>query len=348
MNRITMKMLADELQLSVATVSKAITDSHEISNETKLRVNALVQELNYVPNHYASSLGRRNSKTIGVIIPEVVDSFFAQAINGIESVAQEKGYSVLIYLTHENYEKEKAILKDFENGRVDGVLMSVSRETTKADHITRLINKGVPLIFFDRVFDGIDATKITTNDFESAYLATKHLIINGCKRILFLSFSNSLSISGKRLNGYKKALLEYKMKVSDKNILNFTNESKSDYILLKRKLKSAKRVDGILASVEKLAFPIYQACEELNLTIPGDVQVISFSNLETASFLNPPLTTIAQPAFDIGKTAASILMKALGRKNFYLQKEDVVIASTMVLRKSTKPPCPPKGGSWTL
>ncbi|MCW3089884.1 MAG: LacI family transcriptional regulator [Ferruginibacter sp.] len=330
-----MKMLAKELRLSVATVSKAITDSHEISNKTKLRVNELVQKLNYVPNHYASSLGRRNSKTIGVIIPEVVDSFFAQAINGIESIAQEKGYSVLIYLTHESFEKERTILKDFESGRVDGVLMSVSRETTKGDHINGLMDKGIPLIFFDRVFDGIETTKIITNDFESAYMATKHLAKHGCKKILFLSFSNILSISCNRLNGYKKALLECNMEVTDKNILNFNNDPKSDYLLLKKKLKSAKRVDGILASVEKLSFPIYQACEELKLTIPGDVQVISFSNLDTASFLNPPLTTIAQPAFEIGRTAASILMKALGRKAFELQKEDIVIPSTLVLRRST-------------
>src|SRR4051794_923555 len=150
MNKLTIKMLAKELQVSVSTISKAIRDSHEISDKTKQRVNDLVEKLNYVPNPYASSLRRRNSKTIGVVIPEVVDSFFAQAINGIELVAQEKGYHVLIYLTHESFEKEKLILKDFESGRVDGVLMSVSRETIQGDHMRQLMSKGVPLVFFDR------------------------------------------------------------------------------------------------------------------------------------------------------------------------------------------------------
>lgn len=336
MNKITIKILAKELQLSVSTVSKAIRDSHEISIETKLRVNKMVKKLNYVPNPYACSLGSRNSKTIGVVIPEVVDSFFALAINGIESIAQENGYHVLIYLTHEHFEKEKIILKDFESGRVDGVLMSVSRETTQHDHIRELMKTGVPLVFFDRAFDEIVTTQITTNDYESAYLATEHLIKNGCKKILFLSFSNILSISSKRLRGYQDALVAYNLEVSEANILSFCNESNRDYLLLKNKLASSESADGIIASVEKLAMPVYQVCEELQLNIPNDIQVISFSNLETAAFLNPPLTTITQPAFEIGKIAATVLMKALGKNKIELLKEEIVIPSTIVIRRSTK------------
>ncbi|MEJ7587270.1 MAG: LacI family DNA-binding transcriptional regulator [Ferruginibacter sp.] len=237
MKKLTIKMLSKQLGLSVSTISKAIRDSHEISSETKQRVNALVEKWNYVPNPYASSLRQRNSKTIGVVIPEVVDSFFAQAINGIESIAREKRYHVLIYLTHEKYEREKMILKDFESGRVDGVLMSVSRETTNSDHIADLMNMGVPVIFFDRVPEGIQTTKITTNDYESAYEATTHLVKKGCRQILFLSFSNSLSISANRLTGYKNALLDNGLKVLDKNMITFNNDPKTDHLLLKKKLK---------------------------------------------------------------------------------------------------------------
>ncbi|MET3112347.1 LacI family transcriptional regulator [Pedobacter sp. CG_S7] len=336
MSKITIKILAKELQLSVSTVSKAIKDSHEISNETKLRVTEMVKKLNYIPNAYAGSLGSRNSKTIGVVIPEVVDSFFALAINGIESIAQKNGYHVLIYLTHESFEKEKTILKDFESGRVDGVLMSVSRETTQHDHIDDLLKTGVPLVFFDRTFDEIETTQITTNDYESAYLATEHLIKNGCKKILFLSFSNILSITSKRLRGYQDALVAHNLALSEDNIIPFYKESKIDYLNLRSKLESPGSADGIIASVEKLAIPIYQVCEELQLNIPGDIQVISFSNLETAAFLNPPLTTITQPAFEIGKTAAAVLMKALGKKKIELLKEEIIIPSTIVIRKSTK------------
>ncbi|MBC7511120.1 MAG: LacI family DNA-binding transcriptional regulator [Ferruginibacter sp.] len=335
-NNLTIKMLAKELGLSVSTISKAISNSHEISDSTKKRVNTLVQKLNYIPNPYASSLGSRNSKTIGVVLPEVTDSFFAQAINGIESVAQEKGYHVLIYLTHESFEREKKILKDFESGRVDGVLLSISKETTESNHIDALMNKGIPLVFFDRVLEEVATTKITTNDYDSAYMATTHLIKNGCKKILFLSFSDSLSISQKRLNGYKKALLENQLKFTDNNILSFNNDVKKDYLRLKEKLQSPKRPDAIVASVEKLALPVYQACEELQFRIPDNVQVISFSNVDTAAFLNPPLTTITQPAFEMGKAAAALLVKALGRKNFELVNEEIIIDATLVFRKSTK------------
>jgi LacI family transcriptional regulator len=336
MNKITIKMLAKELRLSVSTVSKAISDSHEISQQTKLRVNEMASRLNYVPNHFASSLGTGNSKTIGVVIPEVVDSFFAQAINGIEAVAVEKGYHVMIYLTHESFDKEKTILRDFESGRVDGVLLSVSRETTNNDHVNNLIKKGVPLVFFDRVINEIATTKITTNDYDMSYKATNYLIKKGCKKILFLSFSNLLSISNKRLDGYRNALQYRGMSISEQNILQLKNDPKKDLLVLKNKLKSPDRADGILASVEKFAFTIYQACESLSLRIPDDLQVISFSNLEAASFMNPPLTTVAQPAFEMGKTAATVLMKALARKKSVIPEEDIILPSSFAIRQSTR------------
>jgi LacI family transcriptional regulator len=334
-NNVTIKKLAKELGLSISTVSKAISDSHEISAATKQRVIDLVEQLNYQPNPYASSLRTKNSKTIGVVLPEVADSFFAQAINGIESVAEEKGYHVLIYLSHESFEREEQILKDFESGRVDGVLISVAKETVRHKHITAILEKKIPLVFFDRVIEEVETTKVTTNDFESAWSATTHLIKKGCRQILFLSFSSTLSISGKRLEGYKKALLENKLKFTPGNIVAFNNDSKKDYLLLKKKLKQSEKGAGVIASVEKLALPVYQVCEDLQLRIPEDIQLISFSNLDSAAFLHPPLTTVTQPAFEMGKAAASLLVKALERKNFELTDEEIVIPSSLIMRKST-------------
>ena len=336
MDKLTIKTLAKELQLSVSSVSKALRDSHEISAETKQRVLALADKLNYTPNPYASSLRKRKSKTIGVVIPEVVNSFFSQSINGIEYIAKEKGYHVLIYLTHEDFENEKAILKDFESGRVDGVLLSVSRETTDCLHIQELIDKDVPVVFFDRVFNEIKTVKVTTNDFESAYLATKHLITSGCKNPAFLSIIGSLNIISNRLEGYKKALQEYDIKFNDHNIINCTTDWEYNYKLLLKKLKSAKRPDGILSSIENLSVIIYKVCEDLKLKIPADLQIISFSNLDTASFLNPPLTTVTQPAYEIGQAAAAALVKALEKKNFVMPNENIVIPSVLITRKSTK------------
>jgi len=336
MDKLTIKTLAKELQLSVSTISKALRDSHEISAKTKKKVLALAYKLNYTPNPYASSLRIRKSKTIGVVIPEVVNSFFSQSINGIESVAKAKGYHVLIYLTHENFENEKSILKDFESGRVDGVLLSVSRETSNSDHITGLINQDVPVIFFDRVFDEVDTVKVTTNDFESAYIATNHLLKSGCKNPQFLSILGNLGIISNRIDGYKKALEEHGIKFKKANIINCSTSWEYNYDLLYKILKAAKKPDGILCSIENLSIIIYKVCEDLHIKIPGDLQVISFSNLEIASFLNPPLTAISQPAFEIGQAAATTLIKALEKKNFVISNESIIIPSVLTIRKSTK------------
>jgi LacI family transcriptional regulator len=336
MDKLTIKTLAKQLQLSVSTISKALRDSHEISAETKTKVLALAEQLNYTPNPYASSLRKRKSKTIGVVIPEVVNSFFSQSINGIESVAKEKGYHVLIYLTHENFENEKAILKDFESGRVDGVLLSVSRETTDCTHITELINKEVPVIFFDRVFSEADTVKVITNDFESAYTATKHLITSGCKNPHFVSILSNLNIISSRIDGYKKALGEHGIKFNNNNIISCSNNWEYNYALLLKKLQASKKPDGILCAIENLSIIIYKVCQDLKIKIPSDLQIISFSNLDTASFLNPPLTTITQPAYTIGQTAAAVLVKALEKKNFILTNETIIIPSELIKRKSTK------------
>ncbi len=330
-----MKELARELNLSVSSVSKALHDSHEISEKTKKRVQKIAAKLNYVPNPYASSLRGRKSKNIGVVIPEVADSFFSLAINGIESVAKEKGYHVLICLTHEKFQNERDILKEFQGGRVDGVLMSISGETTKSGHVKDLIAGGIPLIFFDRVCEEVETAKITTNDFESGYKATEHLIEQGCKKIAFLNISRSLSISNKRQEGYFNALADHSLKADKKNIILCGNNAKQNYSLIKILLQQKARPDGVVSSVEKLTTPLYKACVALKLKIPGDVKIVCFSNLETASILNPSLTTITQPAFEMGRTAAALLFKALSKPGFNLKKENVVIPSALVIRSST-------------
>ena len=336
MATVNLKKLASELNLSVSTVSKALMNSHEISIETKERVLLLAKQLNYIPNPYASSLRRKTSKTIAVVIPEVADSFFSIAINGIESVAQNKGYHVLIYLTHESFLKEKAILNDFQSGRVDGILMSLTSETVDTTHMHELHSKGIPLIFFDRVCEEIDTAKITTDDFESSYKATQHLIEGGCHRIAFLSFSKSLSISNKRMEGYRQALADHSIKFNEADLIFCTNDDVYNHALLKSILELKKHPDGIIASVEKLTTTVYLVCRELKRAIPRDVQVVSFSNLQSALILNPALTTITQPAFEMGKTAATLLFRALEKSGFSLKKESHIIPSTLVVRDSTR------------
>ncbi len=335
MDNITLKMLAKELNLSTAAISKALRDSHEISQGTKQRVQELASRLNYIPNAYAGSLRCRNSKTIAVVLPEVADSFFSLAINGIESVAEEKGYHVLIYLTHENFAREQAILKNCKSGRVDGVLMSLTAETASYHHICDLNEKDIPLVFFDRICDDVNTAKITTDDFESSYKATQHLIDCGCTKIALLSISNHLSISNKRFEGYQQALKDNGVNYSPVNMVLGGDDIDSHRRFLKTIMSGEGRPDGMIATVEKLTTDVYLTCKELKLSIPQDVKIISFSNLSSASILNPSLTTVTQPAFEMGKAAAAILFKALEKKNFSLKDQNLTIPSKLIIRGST-------------
>lgn len=330
-----LKQLAAVLNLSISSVSKALRDSHEISAATKAKVLAKAAELNYEANPFASSLRKQKSKTIAVVIPEIANNFFALAINGIESIAQEKGYHVLIYLTHEDAKKEIAITRLLQNGRVDGIMMSLSGQTNNTTHLEELKEKKIPLVFFDRVAENIDVPKITTDDYNSGINATQHLIDNGCKRIAFLSISHNLSISNKRMNGYSEALKKNRHLQAGNLIVPCNGDEAMNISLIRKLLKRKNRPDGIFASVEKLAINTYDICRELNLKIPADIKIISFSNLHTAALLNPSLTTITQPAYEIGREAASILFKLVEKRGFNFLLERTVLKSVLIEREST-------------
>jgi len=331
-----LKELAKELNLSISAVSKALRDSHEISAVTKVAVLAKAKELNYQVNPFASSLRKQKSKTIAVVLPEIDNLFFALAINGIESIAQEKGYHVLIYLTHEDNQKEISITQLLQNGRVDGIMMSLSSRTSDLKHLQELKDKEIPLVFFDRVADQIDVPKVTTDDYLSGIKATEHLIEKGCDKIAFLSISNNLSISNKRKNGYIDSLLKHQMTISEDYILQCSQDDEMNKSIIANMLKKKNRPNGIFASVEKLALISYEVCNELNLKIPEDVKVIGFSNLYTAGLLNPSLTTITQPAYDIGKEAANILFKLIEKRGNQIIPEQSVLKSILVERNSSR------------
>jgi LacI family transcriptional regulator len=335
MNKLSMKALAKELGLSISTVSKAMKDSHEISTATKQRVFEMAKNLNYKPNPYAGSLKRGKSKTIGVVIPDVNNSYFSQAINGVESITRDKGYHMLIYLSHDSLAYEQSMLKDFQSGRVDGVIMSVASETAESNHIKELQETGVPVVFFDRICEDVSTAKITTDDFESCYKATQHLIENGCKRIALLSISKHLSISSERIHGYQKALKDHNMVIDESDIVFCSHQPEANYETISQLMKKENRPDGIIATVEELITNIYIVCQEQKISIPKDVKVISFTNLQTATIFNPSLTTITQPAFEMGKAAAAVLFKVLTFPDLRLEDESLVLPSSLIKRAST-------------
>lgn len=336
MAAVNLKQLAKILNLSISTVSKALRDSHEIGAATKIRVLAKAKELDYAPNPFASGLRRNKSKTIAVIVPEVANNYFSLAINGIERIAQENDYHVLIYLTHEDIEKEKGILKHLENKRVDGVLMSVTMNTINQKHLSDFQQKGIPIVFFDRICHEIETAKVTTDDYISGMNATHHLIQNGCKDIAFLSLGDEISIMQKRKNGYIEELHKNNITSKSNRIIKCGNDDDENYIIIKKLLTSKFKPDGIFASVEKLAITTYHVCKDLKLNIPKKLKVICFSNLATASLLNPSLSTITQPAFEIGKTAAEVMFKYLDKNKTYIPNENIVLQSTLHIRDSSQ------------
>ena len=335
MNAVNLKQLAQELNLSVSTVSRALRDSWEISTPTKQRVFDLARKMNFQPNPYASSLRKHRSRTIAVVIPEVANNFFALAIKGIETVAREKGYHVLIYLTNEEVAEEMAVASSLQNGRVDGVIVSLCGSTRDTRHLLDLQQRNIPLVFFDRVADNFIAPKVTTNDCESGYVATEHLVKAGCRRIAHLTISMSLSISHRRQEGYVNALRQWELPEDPAMVVRCDGSEEETYQSIKELFLSDRRPDGIFASVEKLAVMTYHVCRELGLRIPEDVKVISFSNLVTASLLNPSLTTIAQPAYDMGKEAATMLFRRLEKKYIVVPDDQVMLPARLEVRNST-------------
>ncbi len=332
---VTIKKIAADLKIAVSTVSKALRDSHEISQDTKARILEYAAKMEYTPNPYASSLKGKRSGNIAVVLPEVADSFFSSAIDGIEEVAQQKGYHVMVYLTHEDVSREQSIIREFRNGRVDGVLMSVVANDNQSNHLDELSASEIPLVFFDRVCEKTKAARVVTDDFDSGYNAAQHLIDKGCKRLAFLSVSRDLAITNQRQAGFEKAIRENGFDPKKNPIGYCSNDEASNIAQIKKLLKSKNRPDGIVGSVEKVATQTYTVCHALNLSIPQDVRIVGFSHLQIAALLNPSPTTITQPAFEMGKTAAKILFKALEKKKIDLKNERIVIPSVLVERNST-------------
>ena len=334
MDNVNLKKLAQELNLAVSTVSRALRDSHEISQETKDRVKALAVKLGFQPNPHASSLRQNKSKTIAVIIPEIQNNFFSQVMNGVEEIAQQKEYHVLIYLTHEHYSREKDILQVLRNGRVDGLMISVSNTTNNFEHLEACLASGMPLVFFDRICENIEAPHITTDDIEASYKATEHLIKAGCRNIAFLSMSSNLSISIRRKSGYVRALTKYGL-AGKEMVIECGSDDEINRQKIREVLQQRQRPDGIFASVEKFAINTYEVCRELTIVVPQNLKIISFSNLSAAALFDPPLSAIVQPAYEIGKEATSILFKIIEKKMLLPAERKVTITSQIVERRST-------------
>ncbi|QNN44784.1 LacI family DNA-binding transcriptional regulator [Pedobacter roseus] len=329
---VNIKRLAQELNISIATVSKALNDSYEISLKTKNRVWDLAKQLNYTPNPAASNLRSHKTKTIAVVIPCVANNFFSLAIKGIEEIARQYGYHVLIYQTHENIEAEVTFTNSLLSGRVDGILTSVSSSEYNSEYYANLVKK-IPLVFFDRVYENLDAVRVTTDDYDIAYEATKHLIECGCTKIAHLYGLDNLPAGKARFAGYVDALKAHELDVNEQFVVKYHDDETKNLENIKA-LLAQQKPDALFSSIEEFIIPAYTACRALGLRIPFDVKMLSFSNLSTAPLLAPSLTTITQPAFEIGREAAKCLFKILNNKQLD-DEQNIVLKSMLIKREST-------------
>ena len=334
MDNINIKIIAERLKLSTSTISRAFNGNQDINKDTRERILAFAKEHNFLPNHYASNLRDKKTKTLAVIVPEIVNDFFAQAINGIEEIARKKGFYILLYRTDDVFEKEVSFINYLNNGKADGIIMSVSGEANDHNYIKNLEQKHIPVVFFDRVYEDVDVSKVTTNDYESSFAATEHLIKQGCRRIAYLVVNKNISIGKMRGQGYMDALAKHHLPFEDQLVIDCSQDEKENYTIIKNALKEAKP-DGIFSSVERLALATYNVCNDSKINVPKDLKILSFSSLHIASLLCPALSTVTQPAYEMGIKAAELLFDELENKETSLNKKHIVLESKLFIRKSS-------------
>jgi LacI family transcriptional regulator len=333
----TLKQIAKELNVSVSTVSKALNDSPEISDLTKIKIKEYAKLKNYKPNVIGLNLKNRKTKTIGVIIPNILNSFFAKVFSGIEKVADEKGYNVIMCISNESLEKEAHTLEMLSNGTIDGFIVSVSEEAQKNheyNHFSAIINDGTPIVMFDRIAAEVDCDKVIVDDFDSALNSTQHLIDLGCKNIALLSSIDNLSVGKLRADGYLKALENNNIPVNLNIILR--TDSEED---LKDKIEKVfeNKIDGIFALDENDSVAALKIGIKKGYKIPEELSIIGFADGILASRrLSPSLTTVSQHGIEIGEVAAKLLIDRLESKEEHIPYETVVIKTKLKERESTR------------
>ena len=336
---VTIKDIAKALGLSTSTVSRALRDSYEISPETKKLVLEYAEKINYHPNPIALSLKERRSQSIGVIVSEIANSFFSQAIDGIESIAYKNGYNVIISQSRESFDREAINLHFLTSRSIDGLIVSVAAETKDFSNFKELHEKGMPIVFFDRIIDEINTHKVIVDNYQGAYDATRYLIENGYKHIASVANNEILSITKDRMAGYKAALADHGLKEDD----SFIKYCEHGGLILSEVEQAVKELvglstkpDAILGLGDKLTTGSLRILKSMNWKVPGDMGLIGFSNSETSELIEPPLSIIKQPAFEMGEIATDLLIQLIESKRPVTDFETRKLAPQLIIRESAK------------
>ncbi len=337
-NAITISDIARALNLSASTVSKALNDSYEISEKTKKLVLEYARDNNYRPNPIAQSLKKGRSKSIGIVVSTIDNQFFSQVINGIESVAYSEGYNVIITQTHESFELEVMNVNHLTYRSIDGLLISLSTETQNVEHLQKLHNQGLPIVFFDRVSDAIDTHKVTADNFKGAYDATWHLLNSGYKNIAHITSPAHTSITRERFAGYKKALQDKGIAINE-NFIKYCKHGGKDVAeteaALNELLTLKEKPDAIFTASDRITTTVLSILRKLKVNIPNEVALIGFTNTALADVLNPPLSAVYQPAFEMGIKATQMLLSIIKSKRPVTEFENVVLPTELFIREST-------------
>jgi LacI family transcriptional regulator len=333
---VTIKDIAKALNLSTSTVSRALRGSYEISAETKKQVLEYAEKINYRPNPIALSLKERRTRAIGVVVSEIANNFFSQAINGIESIAYNRGYHVIITQSHESQDREKVNVEHMAARGVDGLLVSLSSESSDVSYLKEMHEKGLPIVFFDRITNEIETHKVVANNYMGAFHATEHLIYQGFKKIAHLTSSPFLSITIERLKGYREALEKHNIPY-DENMVRYCNHGGMIISEVEEALtsifKSKLKPDAIFTAGDRLTtvgLAVIKAMKQKK-----DIGYAGFTNTHLGDLFSPALTVVHQPAFEIGQTATELLIQVIESKRPVTDFENKVLETNLVIRESS-------------
>jgi LacI family transcriptional regulator len=332
---VTIYDIAQKLKISPATVSRGLKDHPAISKKTKKKIFDLADEIGYRTNHFARNLRNQKTNTIGVIVPKLNSNFMSSVIAGIEDVANNEGYSMIISQSSESAAKEAASAKTMFNSRVDGVLISLAYDTNDLRHFDSIFRKNTPVIFFDRVLAHENSTSIVIDNRQAAYNATKHLIEQGCKRIVHITAMPKQNVYHDRLQGYKQALEEHKLKIREGNVIITRLTQEEGAAAAQTILKMKPLPDGVFVANDSCAIGCILALKEKGIRIPEDIAFVGFNNDPVSRVIQPNLTTINYSGYEMGQVAARHLINHLNGTLAINQTNMIVLRSELVIRESS-------------
>ena len=331
--QITIKDIARELNISVATVSRALRNAHDVSRQTRFEVLKKAREMNYVANQLAMGLAGRKSQNIAIILPTITNYYFSTVVTGIQDVAYKNGYNIILFVTGESFEREIKIVKNLPLSSFDGILVCVTSESRKSDHLNGIIKTGFPIVFFDRAVDLINISKVLQEDFKGAFMAVEHLIKNGYKKIAHIGGTMELSFTKERLRGYLSALKKYDIPVRHDWIVHTEFNQLSGTLDTKKLWKGKNTPEAIFAVNDRKAVGAMLALKEMGIRIGEAVGVVGFTNDPISAIISPSLTTVEEPAFEIGRQSCELLLKHILKRNSV--PEEIVLHGELIVRESS-------------